>query len=56
MYVPNCRRCHLTSKLTDFILNVSKYCTLCPLGQTQLEFFVKVGHVYFCRLLGLLSK
>ncbi|MFS7907178.1 putative calcium/calmodulin-dependent protein kinase [Helianthus anomalus] len=28
-------------KLTSFILNVSKSCTLCPLCQTQLDFLVK---------------
>ncbi|MFS7960118.1 hypothetical protein Hanom_Chr08g00699191 [Helianthus anomalus] len=39
MYVLNCRRCHLTLKLTAFVLNVSKCCMLCPLGQTHLDFF-----------------
>ncbi|MFS7966720.1 hypothetical protein Hanom_Chr09g00777071 [Helianthus anomalus] len=34
MYVPNCRRCPLTLKLTDFVLNVSKSCMLCPLALT----------------------
>ncbi|MFS8013018.1 hypothetical protein Hanom_Chr14g01327811 [Helianthus anomalus] len=45
MFTPNCRRCPLAQKLTSFVLNVSKSCTLCPLGQTQLGFFVKSGHV-----------
>ncbi|MFS7980497.1 hypothetical protein Hanom_Chr10g00940121 [Helianthus anomalus] len=45
MYVPNCRRCHLTSKLTGFVLNVSKSCMLCPLALTQLDFLVKSCHV-----------
>ncbi|MFS8023459.1 hypothetical protein Hanom_Chr16g01451701 [Helianthus anomalus] len=44
MFVPNFRRCPLPLKLTSFVLNVSKFCMLCPLGQTQL-IFVKVGHV-----------
>ncbi|MFS7969730.1 hypothetical protein Hanom_Chr09g00812601 [Helianthus anomalus] len=41
MYVQNCRRCPLSLKLTSFVLNVCKSCTLCPLRQTQLIFFVK---------------
>ncbi|MFS7909658.1 hypothetical protein Hanom_Chr02g00097201 [Helianthus anomalus] len=41
MFTPNCRRCPLAQKLTSFVLNVSKSYTLCPLGQTQLDFFVK---------------
>ncbi|MFS8030381.1 hypothetical protein Hanom_Chr17g01533371 [Helianthus anomalus] len=42
MYVPNCRRCPVTSKLTGFVLNVSKSYTICPLGQTQLDFWLKL--------------
>ncbi|MFS7972521.1 hypothetical protein Hanom_Chr09g00845831 [Helianthus anomalus] len=34
IYVPNCRRCTLISKLTGFVLNVLKSCTLCPLTLT----------------------
>ncbi|MFS7948134.1 hypothetical protein Hanom_Chr06g00556391 [Helianthus anomalus] len=45
MFTPNCRRCPLAQKLTSSVLNVSKSYTLCPLGQTQLDFFVKSGHV-----------
>ncbi|MFS7924801.1 hypothetical protein Hanom_Chr03g00276941 [Helianthus anomalus] len=45
MNIPNCRRYPLTSKLTCFVLNVSKSCTLFPLDQTQLDFFIKAGHV-----------
>ncbi|MFS8001529.1 hypothetical protein Hanom_Chr13g01191431 [Helianthus anomalus] len=45
MFVQNFRRCPLPLKLMSFVLNVSKSCTLCPLGQTQLLFFVKIGHV-----------
>ncbi|MFS8035053.1 hypothetical protein Hanom_Chr17g01588501 [Helianthus anomalus] len=41
MFTPNCRRCPLAQKLTSFVLNVLKSCVLCPLGQTQLDFFVK---------------
>ncbi|MFS8017293.1 hypothetical protein Hanom_Chr15g01378691 [Helianthus anomalus] len=44
MFIPNFKRCLLPSKLMSFVLNVSKSCTLCPLGQTQLIFFVKTGH------------
>ncbi|MFS7989311.1 hypothetical protein Hanom_Chr11g01045241 [Helianthus anomalus] len=40
MFVPNFRRCPLPSKLMSFVLNVSKSCTLCHLGQTQLIFFL----------------
>ncbi|MFS7927477.1 hypothetical protein Hanom_Chr04g00309551 [Helianthus anomalus] len=45
IFTPNCRRCPLAQKLTSSVLNVSKSCTLCPLSQTQLDFFVKSGHV-----------
>ncbi|MFS8026536.1 hypothetical protein Hanom_Chr16g01487881 [Helianthus anomalus] len=44
MFVTNFRRCPLPLKLMSIVLNVSKSCTLCPLGQTQLIFFVKTGH------------
>ncbi|MFS8022778.1 hypothetical protein Hanom_Chr16g01443471 [Helianthus anomalus] len=40
MFVLNFRRCPLPLKLTCLVLNVSKSCTLCPLGQTQLFFFL----------------
>ncbi|MFS7923746.1 hypothetical protein Hanom_Chr03g00264381 [Helianthus anomalus] len=46
MYVINFRRCHLPLKLMRFVLNVSKSCTLYPLGQTQLEFSIKLCHVH----------
>ncbi|MFS7942208.1 hypothetical protein Hanom_Chr06g00485581 [Helianthus anomalus] len=39
MFTPNCRRCPLFQKFTGGVLNLLKSCTLCPLGQTQLEFF-----------------
>ncbi|MFS8033581.1 hypothetical protein Hanom_Chr17g01571261 [Helianthus anomalus] len=45
MYLPNCRRCPLTLKLIGLVLNVSKSCKLCPLGQTQLVILVKISHV-----------
>ncbi|MFS8019418.1 hypothetical protein Hanom_Chr15g01403551 [Helianthus anomalus] len=49
MFVPNFKRCLLPLKLMSFVLNVSKSCTLCPLRQTQLNFFVKSSHVpYTC--------
>ncbi|MFS7928930.1 hypothetical protein Hanom_Chr04g00326561 [Helianthus anomalus] len=40
MFVPNFRRCPLPLKLMTFVLNVSKSCTLCPLRQTHLIFFL----------------
>ncbi|MFS7989242.1 hypothetical protein Hanom_Chr11g01044401 [Helianthus anomalus] len=40
MFVTNFRRCPLPLKLMSFVLNVSKSCTLCPLRQTQLNFFL----------------
>ncbi|MFS7963728.1 hypothetical protein Hanom_Chr08g00741751 [Helianthus anomalus] len=46
MFIPNCRRCPLSLNLTSFVLNVSKYYTLCPLTLTQSDFSVKYGHVY----------
>ncbi|KAF5755653.1 hypothetical protein HanXRQr2_Chr17g0805181 [Helianthus annuus] len=45
VFTPNCKRCPLAQKLTSFVLNVPKSCTLCPLGQTQLDFLVKSNHV-----------
>ncbi|MFS8012684.1 hypothetical protein Hanom_Chr14g01323741 [Helianthus anomalus] len=45
MFTTFCRRCPLAEKLTSFVLNVSKSCTFYPLGQTQLDFLVKYGHV-----------
>ncbi|MFS8005898.1 hypothetical protein Hanom_Chr13g01242791 [Helianthus anomalus] len=45
MFTSNCRRCSLVQKFTGFVLNISKSCMLCPLGQTQLDFLVKSGHV-----------
>ncbi|MFS8006827.1 hypothetical protein Hanom_Chr14g01253691 [Helianthus anomalus] len=45
MFVSNFRRCPLPLKLMCFVFNVSKSCTLCPLGQTQLIFCVKTDHV-----------
>ncbi|MFS7997598.1 hypothetical protein Hanom_Chr12g01143641 [Helianthus anomalus] len=47
MYVPNFRRCPLPLKLTTSVLNVSKCCMLCPLWQTQLDFF---GYIWSCAL------
>ncbi|MFS8003336.1 hypothetical protein Hanom_Chr13g01212801 [Helianthus anomalus] len=41
MFVPNFRRYPLPLKLMSFVLNVSKSCTLYPLGQTQLIFLLK---------------
>ncbi|MFS7920538.1 hypothetical protein Hanom_Chr03g00226021 [Helianthus anomalus] len=41
MFVPHFRCCPLPLKLMSFVLNVSKFCTLCPLWQTQLIFLVK---------------
>ncbi|MFS7923745.1 hypothetical protein Hanom_Chr03g00264371 [Helianthus anomalus] len=46
MFVPNFRRRPLPLKLMSFVLNVLKSCTLCLLGQTQLEFSVKLCHVH----------
>ncbi|MFS7963119.1 hypothetical protein Hanom_Chr08g00734411 [Helianthus anomalus] len=34
MFISNCRRCPLPLNLTSFVLNVSKFCTLCPLTLT----------------------
>ncbi|MFS7997725.1 hypothetical protein Hanom_Chr12g01145261 [Helianthus anomalus] len=46
IFISNCRRCPLSQKLTSFVLNVTKSYMLCPLGQTQLDFLVKSGHVH----------
>ncbi|MFS7993579.1 hypothetical protein Hanom_Chr12g01095781 [Helianthus anomalus] len=34
MFTPNCNSYSLAQKLTGFVLNVPKSCTLCSLGQT----------------------
>ncbi|KAJ0865798.1 hypothetical protein HanRHA438_Chr12g0544481 [Helianthus annuus] len=44
MFTPNFRRCPLSLKLTRFVLNVSKSCTIRPLSLTQFIFFVNSGH------------
>ncbi|MFS7999451.1 hypothetical protein Hanom_Chr12g01166331 [Helianthus anomalus] len=49
MFMPNFRRCSLLLKLMSFVLNISKSYTLCPLGQTQLEFSIKLCHVHCTR-------
>ncbi|MFS8010649.1 hypothetical protein Hanom_Chr14g01299531 [Helianthus anomalus] len=43
-FTSNFRRCSLSQNLTGAVLYVSKSCTFCPLGQTQLDFLVKSGH------------
>ncbi|MFS7983073.1 hypothetical protein Hanom_Chr11g00970221 [Helianthus anomalus] len=45
MFTSNCKRCPFFQKFTGGVLNHSKSCKLCPLGQTQLVFLVKSGHV-----------
>ncbi|MFS7888543.1 hypothetical protein Hanom_Chr00s000001g01596431 [Helianthus anomalus] len=45
MFTSNCRRCPFFQKFTGGVLNLSKSYTLCPLGQTQLYFFVNSNHV-----------
>ncbi|KAJ0792142.1 putative major facilitator, sugar transporter, major facilitator superfamily [Helianthus annuus] len=45
MFTSNFRRCPLAQKLTGGVLYLSKSCTFCPLGQTQLVFLVKSSHV-----------
>ncbi|MFS8009044.1 hypothetical protein Hanom_Chr14g01279941 [Helianthus anomalus] len=44
-FTPNCRHYPFGQKFTCGVLNLSKSCTLCHLGQTHLEFWVKFGHV-----------
>ncbi|MFS7993327.1 hypothetical protein Hanom_Chr12g01092761 [Helianthus anomalus] len=46
MFVPNYKRCLLPLNMTNFVLNVSKSCTLCPLALIQSYFFfVKYDNV-----------
>ncbi|MFS7961890.1 hypothetical protein Hanom_Chr08g00720311 [Helianthus anomalus] len=45
MFTPNCRSYHFFQKFKGGVLNLPKSCTLCRLGQTQLEFSVKLCHV-----------
>ncbi|MFS7984820.1 hypothetical protein Hanom_Chr11g00991141 [Helianthus anomalus] len=45
MFTSNFRRCPLAQKLTGSVFYLSKSCTFCPLGQTQLDFLVKSSHV-----------
>ncbi|MFS7900546.1 hypothetical protein Hanom_Chr02g00167801 [Helianthus anomalus] len=49
MFISNFKQCPLPSKLTSFGFNVTKSYTLCPLGQTQLEFSVMLCHVHCTR-------
>ncbi|MFS7921962.1 hypothetical protein Hanom_Chr03g00243051 [Helianthus anomalus] len=49
MFIPKCKRCPLAQKLKSFVLNVAKSCTLFPLDQTQLIFWLNlVTQGYFC--------
>ncbi|MFS8017613.1 hypothetical protein Hanom_Chr15g01382481 [Helianthus anomalus] len=45
MFTSNFRRCILAQKLIGGVLYLSKSCTFCPLGQTQLDSLVKFSHV-----------
>ncbi|MFS7967213.1 hypothetical protein Hanom_Chr09g00783141 [Helianthus anomalus] len=45
MFASNFRRYPLAQKLTGGVLYLSKSCTFCSLGQTQLDFLVKSSHV-----------
>ncbi|MFS7912393.1 hypothetical protein Hanom_Chr02g00129461 [Helianthus anomalus] len=45
MFIPNCRCCPLAQKLTSFVVNVLKSCTLCLLGKTQLDILVKSDYI-----------
>ncbi|MFS7953186.1 hypothetical protein Hanom_Chr07g00615591 [Helianthus anomalus] len=40
MFIPFCRRCPLAQKLTSFVFNVLKSCTLCSLVLTQSDFWL----------------
>ncbi|MFS8004073.1 hypothetical protein Hanom_Chr13g01221401 [Helianthus anomalus] len=44
IFTPNYTRCSFFQKFTGGVLKVSKSCTLCLLGQTQLDFLVKFSH------------
>ncbi|MFS7979407.1 hypothetical protein Hanom_Chr10g00926951 [Helianthus anomalus] len=44
IFIPNCMRCPYSLKLTSFVLNVPKSCTLCHLALTHLDFLVKSGY------------
>ncbi|MFS7940448.1 hypothetical protein Hanom_Chr05g00464541 [Helianthus anomalus] len=41
MFTSNCRCCPFGQKFTGGVLNLSKSCTFCPLGQTWLEISIK---------------
>ncbi|MFS7938576.1 hypothetical protein Hanom_Chr05g00441381 [Helianthus anomalus] len=45
MFTSNCRRRPFGKKFTRGVLNLSKSCTFCPLGQIWLEISVKNFHV-----------
>ncbi|MFS7913803.1 hypothetical protein Hanom_Chr02g00146011 [Helianthus anomalus] len=47
MFTSNCRCCPFGQKFTGGVLNLSKSCTFCPLGQTWLEISVKNCHVQY---------
>ncbi|MFS7950760.1 hypothetical protein Hanom_Chr07g00586991 [Helianthus anomalus] len=48
IFILFCRRCPLSLKLTNFVVNVSKSCTLCPLSLTKLIFFFVKRLLYEC--------
>ncbi|MFS7953936.1 hypothetical protein Hanom_Chr07g00624491 [Helianthus anomalus] len=53
MYVPNCRRYPLTSKLTGFVINVSESCMFCPLTLTLSDFLVNMVMWDSCHFISL---
>ncbi|MFS7986113.1 hypothetical protein Hanom_Chr11g01006571 [Helianthus anomalus] len=40
MFTSNCRRCPFCQKFTGGVLNLSKSCKFCSLGQTWLEIMI----------------
>ncbi|MFS7958572.1 hypothetical protein Hanom_Chr07g00680211 [Helianthus anomalus] len=46
MLIPNFKRCPLALKLTSFVLNVLKSCTLHPSALTRLNFLVNKTRLF----------
>ncbi|MFS7912813.1 hypothetical protein Hanom_Chr02g00134261 [Helianthus anomalus] len=47
MFISNYRRCPFGQKFTGGVLNLSKFYTFCPLGQTWLKISIKNCHVQY---------
>ncbi|MFS8006766.1 hypothetical protein Hanom_Chr14g01253011 [Helianthus anomalus] len=45
IFISHFKHCYLSLKLISFVLNVSKYYTICSLTLAQLHYSIKSGHM-----------